>query len=120
MLIFFQCRKSCDDREAYRLGSNHSEVRKTFKGTLLPQKECLKKINFFTSFSRMHTLWSRAFASVRTLSAPELAAILDQDPTKVWTPDQVLTIAFKHPPYFPPGTAFHYDSTNYALLGLIA
>jgi D-alanyl-D-alanine carboxypeptidase len=52
--------------------------------------------------------------------APEFAAILDQDPTKVWTPEEVLTIAFKHPPYFPPGTAFHYDNTNYALLGLIA
>jgi D-alanyl-D-alanine carboxypeptidase len=52
--------------------------------------------------------------------APELSAILDGDPTKVWTPDEVLAIAFKHPPYFPPGTAFHYDNTNYALLGLIA
>jgi D-alanyl-D-alanine carboxypeptidase len=52
--------------------------------------------------------------------APELSEILDRDPTKVWTPDEVLAIAFKHPPYFPPGTAFHYDNTNYALLGLIA
>ena len=52
--------------------------------------------------------------------APELSAILDRDPTKVWTPNEVLTIAFKHPPYFPPGAAFHYDNTNYALLGLIA
>ena len=33
--------------------------------------------------------------------APELSAILDRDPTKVWTPDEVLAIAFKHPPYFP-------------------
>jgi len=52
--------------------------------------------------------------------APEISASLDGDPTKVWTPDEVLTIAFKHSPYFPPGTAFHYDNTNYALLGLIA
>ena len=52
--------------------------------------------------------------------APEISAILDRDPTKVWTPDEVLAIAFKQPPYFPPGTAFHYDNTNYALLGLIA
>ena len=52
--------------------------------------------------------------------APEISASLDGDPTKVWTPDEVLAIAFKHPPYFPPGTAFHYDNTNYALLGLIA
>jgi D-alanyl-D-alanine carboxypeptidase len=52
--------------------------------------------------------------------APEISASLDAEPTKVWTPEEVLAIAFKHPPYFPPGTAFHYDNTNYALLGLIA
>jgi D-alanyl-D-alanine carboxypeptidase len=52
--------------------------------------------------------------------APEISASLDKDPTKVWTPKEVLAIAFKQPPYFPPGTAFHYDNTNYALLGLIA
>src|SRR5260370_18253337 len=38
----------------------------------------------------------------------------------VWSPAEVLAIAFKHPPYFPPGTAFHYSNANYALLGLIA
>jgi CubicO group peptidase (beta-lactamase class C family) len=52
--------------------------------------------------------------------APEFPASLDANPTKIWTPDEVLTIAFKHPPYFPPGTAYHYSNTNYALLGLIA
>jgi D-alanyl-D-alanine carboxypeptidase len=52
--------------------------------------------------------------------APEFWAILDGDPTKVWSPAEVLAIAFKHPPYFPPGTDFHYSNTNYALLGLIA
>jgi D-alanyl-D-alanine carboxypeptidase len=47
-------------------------------------------------------------------------AILDRDPTKVWSPVEVVAIPFKHPPYFPPGTDFHYSNTNYALLGLIA
>jgi D-alanyl-D-alanine carboxypeptidase len=51
---------------------------------------------------------------------PEFWAILERDPTKVWSPAEVLAIAFKHPPYFPPGTDFHYSNTNYALLGLIA
>src|SRR2546430_349454 len=51
---------------------------------------------------------------------PEFWAVLERDPTKVWTPAEVLAIAFKHPPYFPPGTDFHYSNTNYALLGLIA
>jgi D-alanyl-D-alanine carboxypeptidase len=38
--------------------------------------------------------------------APELSACLDRDPAKVWTPDEVLAIAFKRPPNFPPGTTY--------------
>jgi D-alanyl-D-alanine carboxypeptidase len=52
--------------------------------------------------------------------APQLAASLDHHPTKAWTPAQLLAIAFKHPPLFPPGQAYDYCNTNYALLGLIA
>ncbi|GAA4483500.1 serine hydrolase domain-containing protein [Rhodococcus olei] len=53
-------------------------------------------------------------------SAPELAATLDADPTKAWTPQEVLDIAFRHPPEFPPDAAYDYSNTNYALLGLVA
>jgi D-alanyl-D-alanine carboxypeptidase len=53
-------------------------------------------------------------------SAPELAATLDADPAKAWTPQEVLAIAFRRPPDFPPGTEFAYCNTNYALLGLVA
>ena len=52
--------------------------------------------------------------------APKISVTLDRDPTKIWTPNEALAIAFKQPPYFQPGTAFHYSNTNYALLGLIA
>ncbi len=51
---------------------------------------------------------------------PEFAATLDADPAKAWTPQEVLAIAFSHPPVFPPGTAYAYSNTNYALLGLVA
>src|SRR5438874_3478059 len=50
--------------------------------------------------------------------APELAAIVDRDPTKVWTTEEVLAIAFARSPNFPPGTAYEYNNTNYTLLGL--
>ncbi len=53
-------------------------------------------------------------------NAPELSASIDRDPTKVWTPAELLAIAFAHPPNFPPGTKYEYCNTNYALLGLIA
>ncbi|GAA4477076.1 serine hydrolase domain-containing protein [Rhodococcus olei] len=51
---------------------------------------------------------------------PELNSAMDTDPGRVWTPDQLLALAYPHPPYFPPGQGYHYSNTNYVLLGLIA
>ena len=53
-------------------------------------------------------------------SAPELAESLERDPTRAWTPKELLAIAFKRPPDFAPGAEYEYCNTNYALLGLIA
>jgi D-alanyl-D-alanine carboxypeptidase len=53
-------------------------------------------------------------------AAPELAAALDADPAKAWTPQEVLAIAFAHPREFAPGAEYEYNNTNYALLGLVA
>ena len=53
-------------------------------------------------------------------AAPELSAALDADPAKVFTPQEVLAIAFRQPPQFPPDASYEYNNTNYALLGLIA
>jgi D-alanyl-D-alanine carboxypeptidase len=44
---------------------------------------------------------------------------MDRHPAKVWSPAELLAIAFAHPPNLPPGTAFEYSNTNYVLLGLI-
>jgi D-alanyl-D-alanine carboxypeptidase len=51
---------------------------------------------------------------------PALSAAMDADPTKAWTPQEVLAIAFRHPPQFAPDAEYEYSNTNYALLGLIA
>jgi D-alanyl-D-alanine carboxypeptidase len=51
--------------------------------------------------------------------APEVTESLDHDPTRVWTPEEMLAIAFKGPSQFAPGTEFNYRNTNYVLLGLI-
>ena len=53
-------------------------------------------------------------------AVPELIESLDHDPTRVWTSEEMLAIAFKHPPNFAPGANYEYCNTNYALLGLIA
>src|SRR5262245_42569491 len=50
----------------------------------------------------------------------ELNQALDRDPTKVWTPDELLAIAFKDKrPLFEPGQRFSCSNTNTVLLGLI-
>ena len=51
---------------------------------------------------------------------PDFWAVLEREPAKVWSPAEVLAIAFKHPPYFPPGTGYHYSNTNYALLRFLS
>ena len=53
-------------------------------------------------------------------SAPEIAESLDHDPDRVWTPQELLAIAFERPAVFTPGKAYDYCNTNYVLLGLIA
>jgi D-alanyl-D-alanine carboxypeptidase len=51
---------------------------------------------------------------------PALAATMDADPGKAWTPQEVLDIAFRHQPQFAPDASYEYSNTNYALLGLVA
>ena len=41
------------------------------------------------------------------------------NPNRVWTPRELVDAGLKHPPDFPPGTAFHYSNTNTVLLGMI-
>ena len=50
----------------------------------------------------------------------ELNEMGDSNPHKVWSTDELLALAFSHPPYFAPGTGYHYSNTNTILLGLIA
>ncbi|MDF9816175.1 serine hydrolase domain-containing protein [Streptomyces sp. SPB162] len=41
------------------------------------------------------------------------------DPTRQFTPKELLAYAFRHPNVFAPGTQFQYSNTNYILLGLL-
>jgi D-alanyl-D-alanine carboxypeptidase len=41
------------------------------------------------------------------------------DPGKVWDPKELVSIAFRHQPYFAPGQGLHYTNTNYILLGML-
>jgi D-alanyl-D-alanine carboxypeptidase len=44
---------------------------------------------------------------------------LDDDPTKVWQPEELVALSLAQPRYFAPGQGFHYSNTNMMLLGPI-
>lgn len=69
------------------------------------------------TLEQLMTMRSGLFNYTETL---ELNTAMDKEPQKVWTPDQLLALAYAHPPYFEPGQGFHYSNTNTVLLGLIA
>ena len=52
-------------------------------------------------------------------NSPVMATSIDDDPTKAWTPQELLDIAVAQPPNFAPDAEFEYSNTNYALLGLV-
>ncbi len=51
--------------------------------------------------------------------APEIWKNMDQHPARVWSPAELLAIAFARKPNYPPDTAYEYNNTNYLLLSLI-
>jgi D-alanyl-D-alanine carboxypeptidase len=50
---------------------------------------------------------------------PAFNHTLDSDMGKVWAPEELLAIAFSHPPDFAPGKGWEYSNTNFILLGMI-
>jgi D-alanyl-D-alanine carboxypeptidase len=44
---------------------------------------------------------------------------LDDEPARVWSPAELLTIGLAEPPSFAPGTGWEYSNTNTVLAGLI-
>ena len=42
------------------------------------------------------------------------------NPSRLWTPRELLAYAFKHEPLFAPGANYEYSNTNYIVLGLVA
>lgn len=69
------------------------------------------------TLEQMLTMRSGLFNYTETL---ELNSAMDKEPQRAWKPEELLALAFAHPPYFPPGQGFHYSNTNTVLLGLIA
>ncbi|EPH43781.1 serine hydrolase domain-containing protein [Streptomyces aurantiacus] len=52
---------------------------------------------------------------VRMLATPEFF----EHRHRTWTPRELVAVAMRHKPYFPPGEGWHYSNTGYLLAGLI-
>ena len=52
-------------------------------------------------------------------TSPEMNRILDEEPDHVFTPEDLLALAFAQPPNFAPGAEYEYSNTNTVLLGLV-
>jgi D-alanyl-D-alanine carboxypeptidase len=50
---------------------------------------------------------------------PDFFVNMEKNPQHVYTDAELLGVAFKHDPYFPPGKGWQYSNTNYTLLGMI-
>lgn len=50
---------------------------------------------------------------------PGLSETILAEPLKQWTPQEMVDIALKYPPYFPPGQGYHYSNTDSILLGMV-
>ena len=50
---------------------------------------------------------------------PVFTTSLLLDPTRRRSPQELLSVAFTHPPLFPPGTTSAYSNTNFIVLGLV-
>ncbi|GAB1415964.1 serine hydrolase domain-containing protein [Paludibacter sp.] len=44
---------------------------------------------------------------------------IDENPTKTWSPHELVEIGFSHPYIFDPGTDWKYSNTNTIILGMI-
>jgi D-alanyl-D-alanine carboxypeptidase len=49
----------------------------------------------------------------------QLASEYTADPSRSYSPREVVAFGLSHPPLFPPGTSWAYSNTNYVLTGMI-
>jgi len=112
----------------FRIGSNT----KTMTGTVLLQlvQEGLLSLNDPVSKFRqdipngenikISQLMDMSSGLHNYTELKSLNQAMDDEPLKVWQPEELLALGIAEPPYFAPGEGFHYSNTNTVLFALIA
>lgn len=120
----------------YRIGSNT----KTFVATVVLQLVAEEQLSLDDSVERhlpgvLHGAYDGSAVTVRDLLR-HTSGIYDYNDDRNWNPfrsaerfanlhDQhyqaaeLVEVAVRHPPRFPPGTEMHYSNTNYVLAGML-
>ncbi|MFI7441868.1 serine hydrolase domain-containing protein [Nonomuraea indica] len=62
---------------------------------------------------------SGLFDYLRTKGMPKDGDDIRRDGRRTYTPGELVRLAVKNPPFFPPGTSWMYSNTNYILAGMI-
>lgn len=104
---------------------------KTFTATALLQLVDDRRVRLDDPISRYvrgvpngHRITLRQLAQMRSglfpySADPDFAQALLSDPSRSFTPRELLAYAFRHPNTFAPGEEFQYSNTNFVLLGLV-
>ncbi|WP_169811524.1 serine hydrolase domain-containing protein [Nocardia harenae] len=111
-------------RDSFRVGS----TTKTMVGTVALQLVQEGKLKLDDPVSRYrrdvpngHRITIADLLSMRSglfsyNEARSMAIAMDDEPDRVWEPEELLELGFSSPPYSPPGTEFRYSNTNTILL----
>ena len=112
----------------FRIGS----ITKTFTLTVLLQLVDEKKLglddplsNFFPEFPNGKNITVRMLGNMTsgiydyTLDEVRFVQVMEKQPYKRWTNQELVNIAKQHNPKFAPGDSFNYSNTNTILLGMI-
>ncbi|WP_437990289.1 serine hydrolase domain-containing protein [Sorangium sp. So ce145] len=73
------------------------------RGEQISVRQILNHTSGVFDYTALDEFWTAAF----------------DDPTRAWTPAELIALAASKPPYFEPGRGFAYSNTNYIIAGLI-
>ncbi|MFI0447237.1 serine hydrolase domain-containing protein [Actinomadura sp. 6N118] len=125
--------KPVPEQGRFRIGS----TTKTFTATVLLQLVAEKKVGLDAPIERYlpglvpngdhitvrqllnHTSGLREYLEDTETLPMDGDAFLAKVRYATWAPKDLVRLSTKRPPYFPPGTDWHYSNTNYVLAGLI-